>query len=361
MMAAAAESGSGAGATSRTRTLSNSGSADGDPFANMPWNQTMPCASGMSLGGDIRSTLERLEDMQMRQRSPQQPNPELDKLIAQAFDRYPEWRMRMAVMTKSPWLRKKILSYLPNGVRMVGSSTLGNSHGWRSKLPDNFTDHNWPTVTHHPKFGQHLPGGTMKEHTQVLRAPADKLRVNPTLSHSEYYSFPRNNRFPGTTGNGEIDKNEVQKKGTPGPGAYHKSVPRGTAFLADGGETVVLGANHVCPWKSALGHQINPIEVDQTSLPSAPKYSFSKTRRAISETSLGHGRQHGGLVKSDEGCLSPGHVYEQYASMRPSAGRPLSLKRNGRSVPAHMRVRCVPVEPDAGVVSSGSVAEADVD
>merc|ERR1712151_240296 len=93
----------------------------------------------------------------------------------------------------------------------------------------------------------------------------------------------------------------------------------------------VTGANHVFPWKKSLGRQINPIDVDATSLPSAPCFSFAKTRRTVSETSVGHGVQEGGPVKSDQGCLSPGPVYEHFGSMRPRIDLSLVAKRKRRA------------------------------
>jgi hypothetical protein len=294
---------------------------------------------------DIRSVLERLEQMQFYQRSAQMPNPELDKLIVSTFARRPEWRMRMAVMTKSPWLRKKMLQQLPPGARGCGSATLGNSHPWRNpKLADEFSDHSWPKVQVNEKGDYHIPGGTAK-HGRLLRAPVDKQRMDPIISHSAYYSVPKAKRFQGTHHNGELSKAEVQKRGTPGPGSYFKTIPRGVAFSADNGETVVFGANHICPWKGALGHHINPVDVDHSAMNAQPKWSFPKSRRSVSETMSGHGLQDGGPVKTDLGCLSPGPIYEHYGSQRPNVGRALSLKpKRSRSTPHIDRVRSYPVE-----------------
>eukprot|EP00928_Gymnodinium_smaydae_P046554 TRINITY_DN31015_c0_g1_i1.p1 TRINITY_DN31015_c0_g1~~TRINITY_DN31015_c0_g1_i1.p1 ORF type:complete len:403 (-),score=41.78 TRINITY_DN31015_c0_g1_i1:126-1334(-) len=298
---------------------------------------------------DIRAALDRLEALQFESRSPQQPTPELERAIIQVFDNRPEWRMRMAVMTKSPWLRKKILAHLPKGGRAVGCATLGNSHPWRNpKLRAEYTDHNWPKVSLNAKGDYHLPGGTAQHH-RLLRAPVDKIRYDPLVSHTPNYTIPKTKRFPGTLENGELNKAQVQKKGTPGPGAYFKSVPRGTAFATDCGETIVFGANHICPWKGALGHQINPVHSDQSVLHATPKWSFPKTRRTVSEVMSGHNVQDGGPVKTDRGCLSPGPVYEHYSSFRANTTRALSLKpRRSRSTPAIHKVRCVPVDPLEG-------------
>merc|ERR1719444_256643 len=151
-------------------------------------------------------------------------------------------------------------------------------------------------------------------------SPSDKLPVHPLLSSSAFYSLPRNKRFPGTKERSmEIDAAEHQRRGNPGPGAYFKSQPRGTAFSVDGGETVVLGANHIAPWKKVLGHNINPVHVDGTTLRSSPCFSFSKTRRCASDTAIGHGCQDGGPAKTDRGCLSPGPaVYELHGTFQPS-------------------------------------------
>jgi hypothetical protein len=106
----------------------------------------------------------------------------------------------------------------------------------------------------------------------------------------------------------------------------------------------VLGANHTCPWKSPLGHYINPVDVDVQSVhPASAKFSFSKTRRSCSDSFVGHGTQDGGPVKTDQGCLSPGFIYEHCSSFRP--GVPLKGKRRSRST-SHPRMRCQPVPPE---------------
>ncbi|CAJ1387282.1 unnamed protein product [Effrenium voratum] len=224
----------------------------------------------------------------------------------------------MAIMTKSALLRKKILSIVAPGGRALGCAVLGATHEWR-RQPETFSDCNWPKASHSLHGIHHLPGGTAA-HDRLLRCASDKETLHPLLESSEFYSFPRSKRFPGTKANGELDQEEVQKRAVPGPGAYMKSVPGGTAFSTDGGETVVLGANHTYPWKKALGRQINPIEADATTLSSAPCYTFSKTRKTVSDTTAGHGLQDGGPVKTDTGCLSPGFVYEKHSTMRPMYG-----------------------------------------
>lgn len=174
--------------------------------------------------------------------------------------------------------------------------------------------------------------------------------MHPLLSHSPLHSIPRSKRFPGTkNGTGELDLLEAQRRSTPGPGAYFKSQPGVTAFSADGGETVVLGANHACPWKKCLGHNINPVHVD-LSLMSAPCFSFTKTRRTMSETFLVNHGQDCGPIKSDLGCLSPGPVYETHGTMRPAVGQPAStIRRRARSTTSLPRVRVEPAPPEVDV------------
>jgi hypothetical protein len=360
-----ASSGGGAfwpgGSLNGTSAVSTTG-----PEGGLSGDTTLQPASGGFLGAsssatsgatgdlaEIRDTVARLESMQAQQFSLQQPDPKLDALIVRTLTNRPEWRQRMAVMTKSALLRKKILSTAIVGGRGIGSSTLGSTYHWRkAKLDDSFSDHNWPKAIVSEYGMHHLPGGTAK-HDQVLRCPSDKLRKHPTLESTAFYSFSTDKRFPGTHHNGELNKGAIQKLGTPGPGAYFKSVPCGTHFNVDGGETVVLGANHVCPWKKSMGRQINPIDVDATTLTSAPCFSFGKSRRTASDTHVGHGLQDGGPMKSDRGALSPGPIYEHFSSMQPLPGRTIGMRRKNRSTPNLTgrggRVRCVPmpgVDPD---------------
>merc|ERR1711924_170892 len=62
--------------------------------------------------------------------------------------------------------------------------------------------------------------------------------------------------------------------------------------------------------------------------------------------------QAGGPVKSDEGCLSPGHVYQLYTTFAPGPG--LKGKRRTRSQPGvpRMRVHPVPPEPEVGAATT---------
>jgi len=332
---------------------------------------------------DLRSLISRLEELQAHPtlKSPQQPpsskrylhqrktggvnstleqhqsTTEIDLLIEQAIRDHPEQRMRMASMCRSGWLRQKILGAVPKGARMAGSSTLGSSYSWRhEKLPMNFTDHNWPKVVCNPEGKQesasYLPGGDHR-HSRLLRCQVDKLPLNPLIHQQPNHSFSRDRRWWGCKDNGELDRHFCQNRQPPGPGAYHKSAPRGPHFHADGGETVVLGANHPCPWKSPMGNTINPTHIHAHSEHhSAAIWSFSKTRRSVSDTHLGHGQQAGGPVKSDEGCLSPGHVYQLYTTFAPGPG--LKGKRRTRSQPGvpRMRVHPVPPEPEVGAATT---------
>jgi len=401
--------GSATGETSRARTLSNVGSeADLQMTATL-----MPGGAGMhrytnvedlSSLAAMRSLVERLEQLQQDSTlmSPMQPKTssryveqlqnfwkphmarhlpdrnyddlidlvkphsathELETLIEQACAARPENRTHLAALTKSPWLRQKILACVPRGGRMAGSSTLGSAHGWikKEKLSMTYTDHNWPKVavnSHASSLpGSFLPGGDHR-HTRLLRCSSDQLPLNHTLHLPAAYSVSKDNkqgRFWGTKDNGEIDKRFQQLRGTPGPGAYHKTLPRGPHFSVENGETIVLGANHSCPWKTCLGHHINPTDISVQSVHhSAPTFSFSKTRRGISDTFLGHGQQAGGPVKSDQGCLSPGLVYEHQSSFRP--GIALKGKRTGhRKSGSKPRMRCIPVEPDPDDMQNGPV------
>lgn len=301
---------------------------------------------------DLKTIVARMESLQSLQRSVQQPNPELDAMILKYIGNRPERRQRLAVMTKSALLRKKILSLTPQGGRGNGSAVLGSTHPWReSKLPRSMSDCNWPQVVHNEHGIHHLPG-TDPQHGRLLRCPADKIPHHPTLSQSPFYSVPQAQRFFNTLPNGEIDKDKAQLRSSPGPGAYSKSLPRGAAFSVDGGETVILGANHSFPWKKCLGQQVNPIHSEATTLPSAPCYTMSKSRRMVSETGLGHIRQDGGPVKSDLGNLSPGFVYETYSSMQPWPNATLDGTKSKRRLrirkSASMpRIRKIPMPPEA--------------
>lgn len=317
-----------------------------DAVANDPDGGGIGSAVGEN-GEGLKSLVARLEGLQMAQRSPQQPNPELDQAIIQAITARPEWRQRMAVMTKSPWLRRKILMAMADGGRAIGCHVLGSTHQWVNRVRENVSDHNWPKMAASER-GPYLPGGP-DEQARHLRGPADKVQHHPLLHAQPSHSIPRAKRFHGLDSEGKPDKKAGANRhqATPGPGEYHRSLPRGPHFLADQGETVVLGANHMCPWKSVLGHNINPVECDHTVLPSAPIWTFPKTRRMASEVASGFGGGgDGGAVKTDRGCLSPGNVYEHVSSFRPAVGKAPSLMRKSHSTSAITRRRCYPVDPE---------------
>jgi len=363
------DSSSAAGATSRTRTISRTVSeADVNVAAATILPHTMSAADLAAFVDTeeydeseyLQGFVARMEALQSQKKSPQQTNPEIDSMIARLLVGHPERRHRMAVMTKSGLLRKKILSVVPAGGRALGSAVLGTTFPWRKQsLPDNFSDANWPKASHNDHGIHHLPGGG-PDHDRVLRCPSDKRTyLDATMEASPFYSVPRTKRFPGVHDHSfTIKKEELQKKGVPGPGSYFHSVPRGTAFSIDGGETIVLGANHTYPWKKSLGRNINPVDVDFTSLASGPCYSFPKTRRTLSDTVSGHGQQDGGPGKTDTGCLSPGHVYELHSTVRPLYGTRTHdgtqscvrrkirarLEAGGNPLP---KVRCIPVPPEA--------------
>jgi len=383
--------GSAAGETSHARTLSNAGS-EADLLGAMATTQVLGAtgtrfseqgSTDVASFADLRALVARLEEFQAHPtlKTPQQhpsakryiqqratgggvrsnieeqhpSTSQIEMLIEQATNGRPEQRMRLASMTKSAWLRQKILGHAPSGGRSAGAMTLGTSHSWRhEKLPMHFTDHNWPKVAVNPHgsthSGSYLPGGDHR-HTQVLRCPVDKLPINPTKDQQPNYSLTRERRWWGCHDNGELDKNFIQNRAPPGPGAYHKSLPRGPHFGVDNNETIVLGANHPCPWKSPMGQGINPTDVHvQSEHHSAPKFSFSKTRRSCSETYLGHGQQAGGPVKSDEGCLSPGIVYEHYSTF--SQGPALRGKKRTKSSGPRVRMHLMPPEPEPGASSA---------
>lgn len=269
-----------------------------------------------SVDDDLQTVVAHLEAMQFSQRSPQQPNPKVDRAIESVLTNRPEWRARMAVMTSSVLLRQKILSILPPGGRAAGSAQLGSTHDWRTHFVNNRSDHDWPVVD--PLEGC-LPGGE----AAPARHPVERKPIDPTISHVASWTIPKARRFaPG----GESTKGaalHIQKNNTPGPGAYFKSLPRGVPFTSNG-ETVIYGANHVFPSKSCMGHHMNPIHVDFTVLTSQPKWTIPRMRRNVSDVVVGNAAsgtrasgKDGGPVKCDAGCLSPGFIYEQYSAIRP--------------------------------------------
>mmetsp|Transcript_34669 Transcript_34669/g.80923 ORF Transcript_34669/g.80923 Transcript_34669/m.80923 type:complete len:385 (-) Transcript_34669:103-1257(-) len=353
------------GTEARTRTLS--GSASGvDSIGNeillrdaMQATIKLPADSEIGLEDDLpadaQGLLLKMELLQKQQRSPQQPNPELDALITHAISERPELRQRLAVMTKSALLRKKILMTIPVGGRAVGSHQFGHTHPWRRMPYNTVGDHNWPTVATMGSTGlHHLPGGGAK-YQRHLRASAELTQYDPLISHTPNYSIPRAERFSGSESDGKVSKARAQQmhNATPGPSDYFKSVPRGTAFTDEDCETVLFGANHIYPWKTALGRNINPVHCDASVMPSAPKCTFPKARRPANEVSMGHGQHDGGPVKTDRGCLSPGPVYEHASSMRAREGRVYMPKlRKSQSVALLRKVKAeyVPLEPAQGML-----------
>mmetsp|Transcript_29533 Transcript_29533/g.68106 ORF Transcript_29533/g.68106 Transcript_29533/m.68106 type:complete len:386 (+) Transcript_29533:106-1263(+) len=356
---------SSSGTDARPRTLSGSASA-ADSLHNETLLQgamqaTIKIPDGLTAEGlqdlpqDINDLLTQMERMQKQQRSPQQPTPELDRLIAEAISERPELRQRLAVKTKSALLRKKLLLAVPTGGRAVGSHQLGTTHPWRRPPHNTISDHNWPTAETLGSTGlHHLPGGGDK-YERHLRATAEFVQYDPLISHTPNYSIPKAERFSAADSDGKVSKSRAQKmhSATPGPADYFKSVPRGTAFVDDDCETTLFGANHIYPWKTALGRQMNPVHCDATVMPSAPKHTFPRARRPASEVPLGHGQHDGGPVKTDRGCLGPGPVYEHASSMRPREGRVyVPAMKKSRSDATLRKVRCqyVPLEPAQGML-----------
>lgn len=295
--------------------------------------------------------VERLEDLVAAKRSPQEAHPQVDALLAEALSEKPLMRQKLAMITKSAWLRKKILSIQPDGCRIAGSTSLGSTHEWRreaASMKDSFSDHSWPRGT-----GKQLPGGHLSDHARLLRSPSDKLRQNPVQSASASFSFSKNSRFPGTDKSGLMSREglaKIRSQSTPGAGEYLRSLHRPVAFPIDGGESVVFGPNHPCPWKSALGHGLNPVHVDINAHNSSPTFSFPKSRRLGTEPSVGCAPGGGGPQKTDFGVLSPGPVYEHTSSFRPVVGAShnRALGRS-RSAATGFRVVYCPPEPEAAV------------
>merc|ERR1719197_1755499 len=77
--------------------------------------------------------IEVLEQLQGNQFSPQQPNPEVERLVTRVIRKRPEWRQRLAVKTSSMILRQKILNVPAPGGRAPGSYMYGKSHIWRER------------------------------------------------------------------------------------------------------------------------------------------------------------------------------------------------------------------------------------
>jgi len=258
---------------------------------------------------ELRAVVERLEALQLQQRSPQQPNPRVDTLLAQVLADHPDWRSRMAVAAKSSLIRRKILAAAP-----PSGSTSRMKH-YESLSADTLQDHRWSSSV----SSSSVP-------SRSLRNSMDGLHKDPTLMKAPSFSLSRSRRFEDMGDQSESGTPaELSSKVTPGPGAYSKSLPRGPAFK-DGWEKVVLGANHTCPWKTALGRQINPVHVDATSLPSAPAYSFSTSRRTASDPYL----------RPRTPCAA-----EHLSKAPPSDFG----SRRARSTGTLPRVRCIPEPP----------------
>jgi len=264
---------------------------------------------------ELRAVVECLEALQLQQRSPQQPNPRVDTLLAQVLADHPEWRGRMAVAAKSALIRRKILAAAP-----PGGHTSSMKHSTNLSA-DSFQDQRWSSSF----SSSSMPSRSSSMPSRSIRDTVDGLHKDPTLFKAPSFSLSRSRRFEGLDESELGTPMELSSKISPGPGAYSKSLPRGPAFK-DGWEKVVLGANHTCPWKTALGRQINPVHVDATSLPSAPAYSFSSSRRAASDPYL----------QTQTPLPKPGH------SKAPSLQFGSKRACSTGTLP---RVRCIPAPP----------------
>lgn len=342
-------------------------------FTDMTNRVLFDAAEKGSAVSEMMEVVHRLEALQAAMATPQsETGREFESTLANALREHPEWRQRMAVHTTSAMLRQRILKALPYSTRAVGSDTLGRTFPWREKaLPDVRSDCDWPKVVlTKPRRVPASPNSSWKSRSESvplrrldrcgvqgkrpLIHPIEKARHNPLLTKSASWTIGRAERFaPG----GESGSENRTWSNTPGPATYSRSVPRGVMFPADAqdrsenlptnsGETIVFGANATCPWKGALGRNINPIDVDLTTLVSAPKYSIPKMRREVSEVITGQALQYGGQVKSDSGVLSPGPIYEYTATMRPRE-RLLPTVKDGRSAKRTRppEIRSFPVAP----------------
>jgi len=243
-----------------------------------------------------------------------QPSETIRKNILSILDQRPEWRQRMAVMTSSPTLRQTILETVPRHGRAAGSAMLGETHIWRphgtavdrraerdsmtlshgpESLQTEYGDQNWPKIV--PIQGQ------LGE--EDLSSPVEDVKFDITKTRPKCYSIPQTIRFAPF----ELDP-------LPGPGHYFTHmIPKGLNYKD--GEYVVLGANHVYPYKSLLS------DTDATKMPSSPKYSFPKMRRCVSEVHTGQALRDVGPVKTDSCCLSPGPVYPHHSTF-PNCKKP---------------------------------------
>jgi len=256
---------------------------------------------------EFRAIVERLEALQLQQRSPQQPNPGVDTLLAQVLADHPEWRSRMAVAAKSALVRRKILAAPP--------PRSGHHASRRSLSAVSLRDQRWSSS---------VSSSSMPRRNS--RTAMDGLHKDPTIFNAPSFSLSRSRRFEGVGDDSEMGTPvELSSKISPGPDAYSKSLPRGPAFK-DGWEKVVIGPSHTCAWKTALGGQINPVHVDATSIPSAPSYSFSTSRRTASDPYL-QPRKH---------FPEPGHS---------KATSSCFGSKRAHSTGTLPRVRCIPAPP----------------
>ncbi|CAD7970275.1 unnamed protein product [Amoebophrya sp. A120] len=300
------------------RAQSASGYDDEGPAMRLPCKFEDP---------SIQDVVAALEDMHYDQRTRGQPGEDLEKLMKAVFADRPEWRQRMAVLTKSQVLRRKILDTLPPGGRQVGSAVLGATHPWRSAVktvegrvykfeeqniwPRYATDagryssdHNWPKAD--PVTG--------KLARDVLPSPSETMPQHPKLTNCPSYSFGKGLRRVVADPIHDI-WTEVwkpqDKNSTPGPGDYTEALgTTKTPFtLQHNQEIVVLGANDKYACKGMLSPEITRLAQHTCK----PVYSFPLQR--LPDVAQGNLAQ-ATAVKSDLGNLSPGQIYTQYGGFR---------------------------------------------
>ncbi|CAD7968420.1 unnamed protein product [Amoebophrya sp. A120] len=314
----------------------------------------------------VEKAVDQLELMIANQVHSHEPSIEVVEAIRAVLADRPEWRNRMAVLTTSPILRQVILQTQAPGARIAGSSVLGATHPWRSfpsdpsgreplRLPSYASksqrtrrnrennpyrsDHNWPEVD--PIRGclaglqdQEVSSTDQQITPHLPKCPIEQLRVDPTKTFSQRYSFPKDKRKDANYSPSNKTHNDALKVSDPGPGAYGQfsgyTGKLGLPFKV--GEQVVLGANHTFQFKRLLGYD----EVTNLSNhASVPVFSFPKSRRTINEVQLGKYACVNSR-KTDAGPLNPGMVYEHYSTFFPN-NHPKGTHGRSSSFPARAK------------------------
>ncbi|CAD7937507.1 unnamed protein product [Amoebophrya sp. A25] len=279
----------------------------------------------------LQDVLAALEQMHADQRTQQQGCDAMDRLLKMIMTDRPEWRQKMAVLTKSQMLRRKILDVLPPGGRQVGSAMLGATHPWRSAIKKRdgkiwrandentwphyalaqgllASDHNWPKVD--PVTG--TLSRKFDDDKTRLPAPVEMMKQHPKLDNCPSYSFGKEKRRVIADPIHDI-WTEVYcpqtKNSTPGPGDYSeaKGICKVPWML---NERVVLGSNEKYGCQGMLSDDITRLGQHACS----PVYSFPQKSQYRSVAQGVHMVQ--SAAKSDGGNLSPGLAYEAYGSFR---------------------------------------------